>query len=439
MKIITPIIALISFYCFSEFATQPIDPAKHGNDLSELANSYFSKLTELGDFNGVVLLKKGEEVVLRKAYNMQSDPTSSLFVEERSQFDLRSIAKLFAKLSVIELESEGKLSRHDKLYKYLPDFPNADIITIDHLMTNTSGLPRSFEASDKPYIALSPEEVVTLASKSRLEFNPGAKELYSNVGFQLLYAVIGKVTNSSFEDYINHQYFKPLGMRNSGSNFYHGKNRKHDYAYGHYKNDDKIICECTFPDEDLKTGNLFSTVDDLDKFLAKIDKSVYRDLIHDGIIVHSGGTRGKRAHVERNYDKDYTLIFLSNYDQIPFEQIVKDSRSILTGNPVVMPGIVNRQSTTVAVETLQRYEGTYDLVDAGHIVLTIKFENDSLYVYQKGENNGAIIPESDRVFFSDKTSKESIEFVENERGAFDLLIDFQGVQWRGENITNTKQ
>lgn len=116
------------------------------------ADTYFTKLTELGNFNGVVLLKKGEEIILKKAYNMQSDRASRLYVNENSQFDLRSIAKLFAKLSVIQLEAERKLSKEDKLSHFIPDFPNADKISINHLMTNTSGLPRSFENSEKPYI-----------------------------------------------------------------------------------------------------------------------------------------------------------------------------------------------------------------------------------------------------------------------------------------------
>jgi CubicO group peptidase (beta-lactamase class C family) len=435
MRLLPFIIAIFSLSCISDIKSRNEEHTSNKAALSDLADTYFSKLTELGDFNGVVLLKQGEKVVLKKAYNMQSDTTSTLYVHKESQFDLRSIAKLFAKLSVIKLEKEGKLTREDKLSRFIPDFPNADNITIQHLMTNTSGLPRSFEVSEQAYIEMTPEEVVTLASKSALEFEPGQNELYSNVGFQLLYYVIGKVTNSSFEAYINQAFFESLEMDHSGSNFYNGKDRKQHYAFGHYEKNGKILCECTFPDDEMKMGNLFSTVEDLDKFLSSLNQTSFQDLIHEGIISHSGGTRGKRAYVERNFTSNYTLIFLSNYDQIPFEQIIKDARLILEGKDVVIPKAVNRKSIDLPIETLKQYEGTYDLIDAGHILLTIKLENDSLYIYQKGQNNGAILPESETVFFSDKTSKESIEFVKIESGNFDLLIDFQGVQWKGENIT----
>lgn len=280
--------------------------------------------------------------------------------------------------------------------------------------------------------------MLVLASKSQLEFEPGEQELYSNVGFQLLYYIIGKVTDSSFEAYIHQQFFEPFEMNNSGSNFYTGKDRKHQYGFGHFEKNDSIICEFEYPSDEMKMGNLFSTAEDLDKFLSSLDITIYQDLIHDGIIAHAGGTRGKRAYVERNYQKDYTLIFLSNYDQIPFEQIIKDARGILEGKDVGMPEAVNRKPIELSTENLKQYQGNYDLVDAGHIVLSIKFEIDSLYLYQKGKNNGVIVPETKTVFFSDPTKKESIEFVENETVTFDMLIDFQGVQWRGENVTIEK-
>lgn len=403
------------------------------------ANAYLSTLTALGDFNGVVLLKKGEDVVLKNAYTMQADTTATLFVKETTQFDLRSIAKLFAKLSVLQLEAEGKLSREDKLSTWLPDFPNGEKITVHHLMTNTSGLPRSFETATQAYLTMEPEEVVALASKASLEFEPGTSELYSNVGFQLLYYLIGKVTHSGFESYIDRQFFQVLGMQHSGSHFYEGKHRKQDYAYGHYEKEGELICECAFPEDDMKMGNLFSTVTDLSRLLAYLDKTKHQDLLHENRITHAGGTRGKRAYVERNFAEDYSIIFLSNYDGIPFEQMIKDLRLILENKEVVMPKAIHRKATTVPAERLRRFVGTYDLTDAGHIMLSIKLEEGQLYVYQKGKNNGVLFAESETVFFSDPTSKESIAFVKNTAGTYDMLIDFQGVQWKGTRVIDTPQ
>ena len=96
-----------------------------------------------------------------------------------------------------------------------------------------------------------------------------------------------------------------------------------------------------------------------------------------------------------------------------------------------MPERVQRKAVQVAPEILMQYEGTYDFVEAGHLLLTIKLERDSLWVYQKGQNNGVLLPESETVFFGDPASRESLQFEPDGSGGYDVLMDFQGVQWKG--------
>ena len=405
-----------------------------------LADTYLQKLTSLQQFNGVVLLKKDGQVLLKKAYNMDSDTSSTLYVTTESQFDLRSVAKLFARVAVLQLENEGKLSPEDSLGTYLPGFPNGTEITIQHLMDHSSGLPRELNDSIENTLSLSPDEVVALAARESLEFEPGAREQYSNVGFQLLYYIIGKVGGDSYSGYLKENVFAPLGMTASGGNFDPDKSHLTQYAYGHYRDDDNNLrTEEVFPPDDMQMGNLHSTVDDLDRFLTSLDPEGYASLLHQGRISHAGGTRGKRAYVERNYQEEYTLIFLANYDGIPFEQLVSDLQKLLTGQAVSMPEKVQRQAIDVAPEILKQYEGTYDFVEAGHLVLTIKLERDSLWVYQKGRNNGVLLPESERVFFGDPASRESLQFMPDGSGGYYVLMDFQGVQWKGVQVPMDKQ
>lgn len=356
-------------------------------------------------------------------------------MSESSQFDLRSVAKLFAKISILKLEKEGKINRKNSIDNYIEDFPNGNNITIKHLMNNTSGLPRKFKNTTKNYIELNPKDIIELAKKEKLEFIPGAKEQYSNIGFQLLYYIIGKLHNSTFHQYLKNNYFTPLKMLNSGSNFEKKNTVKNNYAFGHYYNKDKkIICECSFPLDEMRMGNLYSTVDDLDTFLVYLDTVNHKDLMHKGSISHAGGTRGKRAYVERNFVDNYSIIFLTNYDNIPFEKLVKNLQSIMKGDSIKMPKFINRKSSNISTKVLKKYEGTYDFIEAGHLILTIKLENDSLYIYQKGENKGVLYPENDTIFFGDKSSEESIKFIKNNSEKYHILMDFQGVQWKGIKI-----
>ena len=401
-----------------------------------LADQYLSKLTELKSFNGTVLLKKEGKIVLRKAYNLPLYSPSSLRVTETSQYDLRSVAKLFAKVSLVDLAHENSLGLDDPLSKFIPDFPNGNQITIAHLLDHSSGLPRELSEGQMKPIDMSAGDVVRLAGLESLEFEPGSQSQYSNVGFQLLYYIIGQQQGSTFTGFLKENYFEPLQMNNSGSNFLDGSNLKTNYAYGHFLKDDRLVCECEFPDDEMQMGNLYSTVDDLDIFLSSLDDSKYEELRSDNSISHAGGTRGKRAYVERNFDEDYTIIFLANFDEIPFERLVNDLQDILLGNEVTMPKEINRSSIAVSPSVLKEYVGTYDVVDAGHLILSIRFENDNLYLYQKEKNNGVLYPETETVFFGDPTSEESIEFVRDSLGEFYMLLDFQGVRWKGTKISD---
>ena len=371
---------------------------------------------------------------------MTSDTSSTLFVSPESQFDLRSVAKLFAKMAVLQLDKEGTLSLEDSLGTYLPGFPHGSEITVQHLMEHSSGLPREFNDSIRNTLSLTPEEVVALAALEPLEFDPGTREQYSNVGFQLLYYLIGEVTGGSFSGYLYEHVFGPLGMGATGDNFDPDQGHRTHYAYGHYLDRDNVLQTVqSFPPDDMKMGNLYSTVDDLDQFLTSLDPGLYPSLVHQGSISHAGGTRGKRAYLERNFEAGYTLIFLANFDDIPFEMLVSDLQKLMTGQGVTMPERVQRQAVRVAPEILKRYEGTYDFAEAGHLLLTIKLERDSLWVYQKGQNNGVLYPENERVFFGDPASRESLEFAPDGSGGFYILMDFQGVRWKGVRVSPAEE
>jgi CubicO group peptidase (beta-lactamase class C family) len=406
------------------------------DSLFSVADEYLNKLTALKQFNGVVLLKKEGEIVLHRSYNMSKETDAKLYVNKESQFDIRSIAKLFAKVSVIELEQAGRLNRTDLVQKFLPNFPNGEVITIEHLMRNQSGLPRELSNVENSLV-LSPEEVIALAAKESLEFAPGSEERYSNVGFQLLYYILGKASGGTFSKYLDQTVFQPLQMTGSGDNFDENFTDWTHYAYGHFLDEDNQLQSVDgFPKDDMQMGNFHSTAEDLSKFLDVLHADKYASLRHENTISHAGGTQGKRGYVERNFKEDYSIVFLANYDVIPFQKLVEDLQKILKGEPVAMPKEVNRTAIEVSEDILQRYQGTYDFVDAGHLIMTLKLEEGILYVYQKGINNGPIYPETETIFFGDQTSEESMEFVKNDSGTYDVLMDFKGVRWKGVRIQN---
>ncbi|WKK84986.2 serine hydrolase [Marivirga arenosa] len=396
----------------------------------ELLNQYMTALTQLKQFNGVLLVEDSAGHVFSKAYNIEAEiPTLKISVQH--QFDLRSIAKLFAKASLVKLEHEGKLAFDQKLSDFFPDFPRGDEITISHLMHHQSGLGRELSNFDGNTAELSPEEVVELIKQEKLEFEPGTDTRYSNSGFQLLYKIIGDVNGGTYADYLRNNFFDPLKMKNSGSHYLDPKGQLNKYAFGHTEKNDSIqfVGE---NESDMQQGHTFSTVEDMKKFLDFItEHRLYNELAEDNIITHAGGTKGKRAWVYTDLQKGYKIIFLANYDNIPFSRLTKDLIAIMNGDEVEIPKEVNRKAIEVPSSILEKYVGTYDFIDAGHIVIEVKLEEDQLNGYQKGNFAGELIPENDSTFFWDPKSKESFVFTTDANGNPIALMDFQGVRWEG--------
>ena len=83
----------------------------------------------------------------------------------------------------------GQLNVGDKLSKYLPAYPNGEIITIHQLLTHRSGIPdycalNNFaEEKIKPH---TPLQLIDLFKDKPLEFQPGTQYKYSNSGYVLL-------------------------------------------------------------------------------------------------------------------------------------------------------------------------------------------------------------------------------------------------------------
>ncbi|WNB17220.1 serine hydrolase [Marivirga arenosa] len=395
-----------------------------------ILDTYMTALTDLKQFNGVLLVEDSAGHVFSKAYNIEAEiPTLKVSVQH--QFDLRSIAKLFAKASLVKLEHEGKLAFDQKLSDFFPEFPRGDEITIDQLMHHQSGLGREFKNYEGKGIDLSPEQVVELAHQEKLEFEPGSDSRYSNIGFQLLYKIIGEKSGGTYANYLRNNFFDPLKMKNSGSHYLDPKGQLNKYAFGHTEKNDSI--QLVGEDEsDMQQGHTFSTVEDMKKFLDFItENKLYNELAEDNIITHAGGTKGKRAWVYTDLQKGYKIIFLANYDNIPFSNLTKDLISIMDGGDVEIPKEVNRKAIEVPSSILEKYVGTYDFVDAGHIVISVKLEEGKLNAYQKGNFAGELIPENDSTFFWDPKSKESFIFTKDKEGNSIALMDFQGVRWQG--------
>lgn len=172
-----------------------------------------------GQFTGGVLVAKGDQVLYRQVHGW-ADRSLMKPLELNSRFRLASVSKQFTAAAILRLQDEGKLSVDDPVCKYIQPCPAAwTSIRLHHLLSHTSGIP---DLMARPGWGLrrvtpaTPEELTADSMRFGLQFAPGSKVRYDNAGYNLLGAVVEKVSGLGLHDFLQEAFFKPLGMTDTG-------------------------------------------------------------------------------------------------------------------------------------------------------------------------------------------------------------------------------
>jgi CubicO group peptidase (beta-lactamase class C family) len=139
----------------------------------------------------------------------------------QTKMRMASHSKLFTATAIMQLREQGKLHLDDPVSKHLTWFavkstrPDDPPITIEELLTHSSGLPR--EAADHWTTLDFPtrEELKELMPKRDAAFPPETRWKYSNLAYTLAGLIVEQVSGRSWADYVTRHIFEPLRMVNS--------------------------------------------------------------------------------------------------------------------------------------------------------------------------------------------------------------------------------
>jgi D-alanyl-D-alanine carboxypeptidase len=136
-----------------------------------------------------------------------------------AHFRVGSVTKTWTGTVILQLVQEGKLRLSDHVSKYIPDVPNGDLITIEHLLTMRSGLYNystnlafNQRLDSEPNKVWATSELLNIAFSQPVYFVPGADFRYSNTNTVLLGLIIEQLTGMSAADAIKARLFAPLGL-----------------------------------------------------------------------------------------------------------------------------------------------------------------------------------------------------------------------------------
>jgi CubicO group peptidase (beta-lactamase class C family) len=183
---------------------------------------------ETHGFSGVVSIRQSGHVLYERA-NGFADRSNHIQNTLETRFGIASGTKFFTALAIGKLIAAEKLAFTTKLKDCLAlDLPTySPDITIQHLLTHTSGIPDYYDeekVSDFDHFTVSqpwyelkgPRDYLAVFPNEPMKFMPGTHFSYSNSGYILLGVVIEELTGLKYQDYVEEAIFKASGMHRSG-------------------------------------------------------------------------------------------------------------------------------------------------------------------------------------------------------------------------------
>jgi D-alanyl-D-alanine carboxypeptidase len=360
-------------------------------------------------------------------------------IEPEMPFHLASLTKPLTATAILMLEEAGQLALDDPLTRFLPDYPlGKTIITLEHLLTHTSGVKNYTELPEWWAVHrqdFSVHELIGLFSSKPRVSAPGTRWAYNNSGYALLGAVIEKISEKPYGQFIEERIFAPLGMQHS---YYAGTSSQvipklvsgysgqgPTYSHPEYLSYTQVYA----------AGGLIASVDELATwYLALCNGQVIRKtslqrawspyLLADGSSSHYGygwmlSTYQGHRLVEHygllpgyaNYliglpDDNLFVAVLSNQDGKigQPERLAFELAALALEQPYHPPTPID-----LSPEKLQAYAGQYQARDGA--VLMVQSEADGLILQTADGQSWTLQPISPEKFFFPQLPMSEVNFV----------------------------
>lgn len=179
-----------------------------------------------------VAVTKDGRLVYAKGFGFANEEEGEK-VEPNHVFRLASLSKLITSVAIMRLEEEGKLRLDEKVFgpegilkdsTYLSyKDPRVEDITIHHLLIHKAGWSKHYgDPMFMPHIVarrtgaelpVQTDDVIKYVLTRKLNYKPGTRYSYSNLGYAILGEIIEEVTGMGYEDYVQISLLHPLGIK----------------------------------------------------------------------------------------------------------------------------------------------------------------------------------------------------------------------------------
>jgi CubicO group peptidase (beta-lactamase class C family) len=204
-----------------------------GPGLDTLDKAMYSIMTRHGIPGGALVIAKEGRLVFAKGYGWAD--LAGERAKPNTLFGLASLSKPITALAILRLIEQGKLKLSDCWLDILRHLtpprggrvdPRLKKITVLQLLNHTGGWDRGRSGDPANMsvpvarqlgvpLPLSADQLISFMMGVPLDFDPGTKMVYSNLGYIILGQIVEKVSGQSYEDYVRKNVLEPAGVRKS--------------------------------------------------------------------------------------------------------------------------------------------------------------------------------------------------------------------------------
>ena len=256
----------------------PASAAKGIEVVDSLLSAEFAK-DSIGSITVGVIA--GSQLVWTRSVGYADMKTRRL-ANRNTVYRIGSITKPFTAVMLMQLVAAGKVQLSDPVERYLPEVrqiaskpPGASPFTFLQLATMTAGLAREPEEVGPFWTGpVSTWEKTLLSALPHTNYLslPGTEYSYSNIGYAILGAALGRAAGQPYVDWERQHVFRPLGMERT--RFEIDPTIASDVAVGYEVRGDGTLDDQTAAQEardgrgyKVPNGAIFTTVDDLARFV----------------------------------------------------------------------------------------------------------------------------------------------------------------------------
>jgi CubicO group peptidase (beta-lactamase class C family) len=189
--------------------------------LEEIIDNYFNSFPAYEPFSGVVLVAKGNDIIVHKGYDL-ANREFGIKNGHDTRFQIGSITKGFTAMLALKMAEKGLIDLNKTISDYLPYYPEETgrKISLYQLLSCTSGIPHHYQAvpdfwRSYDHYFHSSKELLSLFWNAPLKHEPGKKFTYSSPGYYIIGAILQQMSKKSYAELMQEYIFIPLGMKNT--------------------------------------------------------------------------------------------------------------------------------------------------------------------------------------------------------------------------------